>query len=76
MKMELQSPALGLIHELGHGEQHVLQGVKAVNGKLPESPVIFGIEKTWADFYDEPIRDPQRAHAGRPQYEHGLFDHE
>jgi RHS repeat-associated protein len=50
-----QSPALGLIHELGHAAQVALLGMP-FGPKLPEGAVIGGIEAQWAAFYGEPQR--------------------
>jgi RHS repeat-associated protein len=69
-----QSPALGLIHELGHAEMYLIQG--DMSNPALEYPVIFGVETEWANAYGEPVRDPLRAHGGLPVLGKGLFDHD
>lgn len=68
--LKYQSPALGLIHEMGHASQWANNISK---GKGYEEQVIFGIEKQWANHYREPIRDPLRAHGGRGVENKPLF---
>lgn len=70
-----QSPALGLIHELGHALQWASGGSFA-GKKLPERPVINGVEKEWANFYREPARHEAFEHGGISDYGKGLFEHD
>jgi hypothetical protein len=71
-----QSPALGLIHELGHAFQMAIMGMRAtMDNPLPEKPVIDGIERQWAKAYSEPVRNPLYAHGGVDKPNTDLFDH-
>jgi len=72
--MRLQSPAAGLIHELGHAHQMSVQGLRT--RPLPERPIVDGFEAQWAKFYNEPVRHPNYAHGGRSKFGSGLFEHD
>ena len=65
-----QSAALGLVHELGHAHQYSIQSLR---GDLPESPVINGWEKQWADFFGEKTRHPSYLHGGENRKTNDIF---
>jgi RHS repeat-associated protein len=65
-----QSAALGLVHELGHAHQYSIQSLR---GDLPESPVINGWEKQWAEFFGEKTRHPSYLHGGENRKTNDIF---
>jgi hypothetical protein len=68
----VQSPALGLIHELGHVQQAQL----GVTHRKADLVIIPGIERQWARHFGEPIRTNNlgRIHGGETREGMGLFD--
>jgi RHS repeat-associated protein len=69
-----QSPAMGLIHEVGHAVEYLNDpAARGPNGKLPEAGVINGPEREWGESAGEPVRTE---HGGVPVENKDLFQHE
>ena len=69
-----QSPAMGLVHEVGHAVEYLNDPTaRGPDGKLPEESVINGPEREWGESAGEPVRSE---HGGVPIENKDLFQHE
>lgn len=71
-----QSPALGLLHELGHAHEFLMGVPYGAHNKMPEQNVIRNVEGPWARYYKEPVRHSRYLHGGEDVPNMDLFEHD